>query len=266
MNILVLTDFSDVAYNASRYSLFLARSLGHHIMLLHAESGSDGPVSDGVMSRLEELQKNLAEAAADEGTTRISYLAEKGTLPACLGRVVREYPVDLIVMGASDGKALPGYLFGDRVRSIIATVNRPLLLIPEQAGFGGLKHIFYATDLRYLDRNSVSLLATMAIPLQSRFSLLHVCAEGLPDLPHEEALQLFGDAFSSRSDYPLTLFNTANDENGDEVVNRMVDLQQLSILAVANRKHHFFSHIFSKTPGEKAPVYKIIPLLVLPVG
>ena len=266
MNILVLTDFSDVAYNASSYALFLARSLGHHIILFHAEQGAEDAVSPGAMRQLEELRDDLAQAAADGGTTRISCLAENGTLSASLARVIKEHPVDLIVMGASDGKALPGYLFGDKVRTIIATVNRPLLLIPEQVSYDGVKHIFYTTDLRYLDWKGIKLLSAMAATLQSRFSLLHVCAEGLPDLPHDEALQLFGDAFSSRSDYPLTLFNTVKDDDADEVVNRMVDHQQLSILAVANRKHHFFNHLFSNTPGEKAPVYKLIPLLVLPVG
>ncbi|SEO03061.1 Nucleotide-binding universal stress protein, UspA family [bacterium A37T11] len=265
--ILLLTDFSPVSLNASQYALHLAQTPGQHITLLHALNKDENETRQSCEQQLELFKAKLEDSAKANTRTipTIKYVSKKGSLTESLKQLLKEQPIGLVVMGASDGKALPGYLFGKMVRDIIEVANKPLLLIPEQVTFAGIKKLFYVTDLRYLNSNTFTWLIQMTSPLHLAISLLHVTASGLPNLSPSEASSLFGDTVTSMTKHPVQLFNTTKEAEAEEVVKQMVENKQLSILAVTHHKYHFFKRIFSEAPSTLSGVFKQIPLLILPV-
>jgi len=261
-----MTDLSDGNEHIYRYALKLAHKLSANLIVLHV--AEDMGINHMELSKkMEDLTLHLREESQHEkeGGIEISGVIERGVFPFGVKEVIDRFKVNLILMGAADGKNESGFLFGNKVRRIIDNIKYPILFIPEQVAFKDIKQIIYVTDIRYSDYKIIERLVAMVLPLNIEVSLLHVCTEGLPEIDTETVVSLFSDTIASRIKQPIHLYRNSKDCAAETTISQLLNSQSQTILALAHRKHHFFNHLFTDKPAKEATIYKHMPLLLMPV-
>ncbi|HWV70905.1 MAG TPA: universal stress protein [Pseudosphingobacterium sp.] len=263
-NILLMIDLSAKKDNVSQYAMKLAQQLKSNIVLSYIIDEIGGDYAQA-LSELEKLKADLENSFKPEDhKSFITCLVEKGNFTSAVQGLVKDLHIELIVMGAADGKNDTGFLFGSKVRDIVDKVNCPILLIPEQVMFQGIKNILYVTDIRYSASEIVTQLAALAEPLNVQVSILHVCADGLPDLADETINDLFTDVISPGIRQRLRVYKASKKNPAEPVIGQLIANGKQGILAIAHRKQHFFDHLFTDTPTKEAAIYKQLPILLMP--
>jgi nucleotide-binding universal stress UspA family protein len=279
-NILVLTDFSEVANNAAEYAIKLAADLKANVFLFNAinarenamalsinedTADSDEPAAECLV-KLNALSKKLQTiskgGAAYEPS--LSTLLQPGNVKDCINRIVADNKIDIIIMGARQYKDFPGFLFGTNVRDVVEAAQCPVLIINKHTLYETVKNIFYVTDLRYYDLKILLLLIKFAKALNSDVSLLHVGTDGLPTLSNSGISALFNDTIAPYVNYKHLTYQKANDIDSQAVIGNIIKDNRMDILAMAHKKYHFFNHIFSKDLKRDAAVFTKIPIMVIP--
>ena len=139
--ILVPTDFSDTADNASRHARELAGALGASLHLLHVVSsdlGAGAPElwgvdSDGLSQRLEaEATAELDRLRATLESDGVSpYVATgMGSEVDTISDYVREHDVDLVVMGTHGRGGVQHLLLGSVAEKVVRRAPCPVLVVP----------------------------------------------------------------------------------------------------------------------------------------
>ena len=279
-NILVLSDFSEVAGNAADYAVKLAAALRANLILFHAVKVPDAspvpPVSDGgrdkddpvneALAKLEIAEKKLQIVLEDEPDFRpkISFFTQTANINSCIQKFVADHHIDLIIMGARQSNDFPGFLFGNNIRGVVDAAPCPILLIHRQVSFRPVKHIFYVTDVRYCDLKTLAHLTKFASPLKSDVSLLHVGADGLPALLNEEAAAIFRDTIVSNVNYGHLNFYDKHEMDAQSAIGNIIKKNGMDILATAYKKYHFFNHLFRENMERDTAVFTQMPILIMP--
>lgn len=277
--ILVLTDFSKVADNATSFSLKLAGYIKAGVVLFHA-CAYDKVLASTAMNetkfeddeepelKLLGLQRKFQkEIKKIEGFhPSLACLCKEGEVGELMQNTIREEKIDLIVMGCHQYGNFSDFLYGDHVKEVIANATCPVLMVPETARFEPLANVFYATDLRYCDINAMKFLSEICTPFKGSLSLLHVCAPGLPNLSEKEGLSIFRDTISGQLPASGVTYSNVAPADAEATINQLIDVRELDMLAISYRKHHFFQQIFQGCLTIKHDSYTHIPLMVIPVS
>jgi len=276
-NILVLTDFSEVAGNAAEYAVKLAVASRANLVLFYAIMVQDvSPVTAGgkeeedqvadAIVKLESEAKKLQNLLNDKPDfqPKISCFAQIGSFNIFIQKFVADHHIDLIIMGARQSNDFPGFLFGNNIRGVVDAAPCPILLIHHQVKFRPVKNIFYVTDFRYCDLNTLTLLTKFAAPLKSDISLLHVGTDGLPRLLNQEAAAIFRDTIVSNINYGQLNYFDRREMDAQSAIGSVVEKNGMEILATAHKKYHFFNHLFKKNLERNIAVFTQIPILIVP--
>lgn len=244
------------------YALNIAQRSDANLILLHVVEGEE-TTYDNSRVALESLKTTLLQKANSK--TKIDCAIEKGTFLPSLKIFLNQHPVDLLIMGAADGKNDVGFLFGVKVRHVVEEMNCPVLVIPEQVAMTEINNLIYVTDIRYGDAAVVKKLTDFAKVLHLSFSLLHVCADGLPNLDTVTIQALIETIFPKEWSQSVRVYKHEKGENADAHINNLLLEREQSVLAIAQRKYHFFHHLLTDKPTKEAQVYKHMPLFFMPV-
>src|SRR3954466_4395451 len=138
-HILVPTDFSDDARNASHYAAHLAEKFKANLTLLHAYM-LPTPVSEVpyVMINAEEMQRENEEIARVEAeklgsayNVKVNYVVRLGFPSDEIESVIEDMGADFVVMGMK-GKGTLEKIVGSTTTSTLKKIHNPLLIVPEK--------------------------------------------------------------------------------------------------------------------------------------
>ncbi|MFI5138609.1 MAG: universal stress protein [Sphingobacteriales bacterium] len=279
-NILVLTDFSEVADNAAEYAVKLAAASRGHLILFHAikvpDASSVAPVTEHGGHKVDQVAEALAKLEITAKKLRnvlqvepdfhlkISLFTQTGNFDNFIEKFVADHHIDLIIMGARQSNDFPGFLFGNNIRGVVDAAPCPILLIHHRVSYRPVKHIFYVTDLRYCDLNTLAVLTKFAAPLKSHISLLHAGSDGLPALLNKEAAAIFRDTIVSNINYGQLNYYDNHRMDAQAAIGEVIEKKGMDILATAHKKYHFFNHLFRKNLERNIAVFTQIPILIVP--
>ncbi|QNL48253.1 universal stress protein [Olivibacter sp. SDN3] len=263
--VLLLTDLNADKEDFYRYALRFVQRMKANLVLLHIVDhhvAADSKVLD--MKRLKtQMDSALVKEATDE--MEVTYFIEEGAFADTVKKIIDRESVNLLLMGAADGKNIKGHLFGKKLRAVVEKVNCPILFIPDQVAFQEIEQIVYVTDIRYSDFSIIKQLEVMASLMNAQISLLHVCASGLPELDARTATTLFADTIAPRIRTDIRVYKNDKNDNAEDFIQQLLSNNTQTILAIARRKYHFFDHLFTMNPTEEAKIYKRLPVLIMPV-
>src|ERR1700754_4180112 len=169
--IIVATDFSPAAENAARYALHFAKNIKAGIKLYHAfKVPAEAPmaahvawpledyqtIKDEVTTDLSSLAKKLSneERAVSQPSSfhpEINYGSQVGPVTDVACNFIGEEKSPLLVMGTWGGGELGRVFLGSNSKEMIDKARFPVLLVPTDATYNGLKKIAFATDLSKSD-------------------------------------------------------------------------------------------------------------------
>ena len=271
--ILVLTDFSDVAFHAASYAAGLTLQLhSKQLILYHAyevvapasgavslvQQSSDSLQADS-MEKLKALQRRLEKFLSN--VTSVHCRAEGLSLDTSINDVVEAENADLIVMGITGKSALEQQLVGSTTVRVAPKSRRPVLIVPVEAAIEPVRQIVFACDteqttqlkaaadlIKILDEFSVPLMVVNVDHKQAHFGektpldtvVLHELLA-----PHNPS------------------FHFTDDEDIVAGIMEFALAHQASMIILIPKNQGFFEGLFHRSVTKKLAYHTSIPLLVL---
>ena len=151
--LIVCTDFSHEAENATHYAASLAKENNYKIVLFNLQTVSIHALNaqasaDFFYEQTLKNQKKLAEKASEINTLyaiETEYYLASGSFIEELEKCISTIMCDFIVMGMAE-KTLEQRLLGNTVSKAIHRIKKPVLIIPAHIEYTGIRKILFAYD------------------------------------------------------------------------------------------------------------------------
>jgi len=266
--ILVPTDFSDDARNASYYAARLAEKLQASITLLHAYM-LPTPVSEVpyVMINAEEMQKeneDIARAEAEKlksaHKVSVNYVVRLGFPSDEIDAVIEDHQIDLVVMGMK-GKGAIEKIVGSTTTSTLKKIRTPLLIVPEKASYKDWKQVTYATDYSYdLNPQIYEPLTQLLKTFNAELNVVHVKKNADDEKDDRGVGERQLETLFNGVPYQKHIVSDAHVKHGIEsyLSNHPTDL-----LVMVTHERGFWERMFGKSHTKEMVYNTHLPLLVL---
>ncbi|HYC39660.1 MAG TPA: universal stress protein [Chitinophagaceae bacterium] len=270
--IIVPTDFSDVANNATRYGLEMAKAIGGSAMLLNVfqvpVSITDVPVALVSVDELQDsAEKRLAEAKQEAehitgGQVKIYTEAVLGNVVDELENICNRIPPFAVVMGTRGAAGIERVLFGSTTLSAIRHLTWPVICVPPEKQFGdGIHKIGFACDFRdVVETTPTEFIKSFVREFGAELHVLNVDYKEKhfqPDTPEQSALlhTMLEDA------NPRYHFISHRDiEDG---LNEFSDKNQLDLLITIPKKHKLLQGLFKTSSTRQLVFHSHIPVMCI---
>jgi|SRR4051812_47675780 nucleotide-binding universal stress UspA family protein len=270
--ILVPTDFSDAARNASEYAVAFAKEFGYKLLLCHIYhlpviSVPEEPLL--VLDNPKVLRRNQLESLNEEAEVLtknfnipIECRVSEGFAVDEILDIEKEIQPEFIVMGMETEGAFSELIIGSIATDVIRKTKTPILLIPEKAKFKKIDKITLAYD--YKLKQEVEILA----PLKElvKISNATFCILNVGKVDFEKDAEKAIASIKLENYFTDVNYSTYFTENEDFTagVNSFIESSNTDLIAMIPHKHSFLERLFKETHTKKIAFHTNIPLLTLP--
>jgi nucleotide-binding universal stress UspA family protein len=277
--ILVTTDFSDCSTQAINYAINLAEEANAEVIILNVFTNVDTTFSDrkelvneynhtialGIEEQLNELQQRLFSKNAK---AKVSVKLYRGPVQDSILQCAADERVDVIVMGTRGASGLRKLLIGSTTASIIGNTTVPVLAIPKEAKWQGLRNILFAS--RHLTVDSKVLMPIMEFARLDG-AMVHVVTFTDTDdtdvadyMEHGRLLNLYHQQLPER--YKDIKFKTEHLEGSefDEAIQHYINENKIDMMIMTTHKRSFWESLFNSSITKNIAFHTTIPLLAIP--
>lgn len=276
-NILFPTDFSSIADNALNYAVEIARTVKGKLILFHAYSvqlidpnmpaeiylSAYQEEEKSAKANLEILTKKIIEAnktPEDDSLFQTDAIVSQGLVVDEVLSVLTEHKIDLIVMGTHGASGITELILGSNAASIIEKATVPVLAIPYNALYKGIRNIVYAYDDIKSGLPSFQRLLEFAEIYHAEITLLHIIESKNNT---EELNKIEFQKIKNSISYQKIGLQLVKEENVLEGINDYINSHHVDVLAMAIRKRSLLDKIFSRSLTKQMAYHTKIPLLAL---
>lgn len=256
--IIAPTDFSVTSRNAANYAADLANFLNANLVLLNVVevpiAASEIPVSetvfDDMLSMAEQDLDNLGSKLTIRTNGQIEIITRvvMGTVATQIKEIAEEYEPFAIVMGKKAGYSLERIMLGSSTLSSVKHNPYPILVVPENIPFKGIRKVGLACDLQDVAETiPFKLLNDWLSVFNPSLDIIHLSKQ-------EEDLKSQDTAESVSLGNHLNKFKPVfHFLHGDKLAVRLNEFareQQLDLLIVVPKKHGFLALLDKKYSGD----------------
>jgi nucleotide-binding universal stress UspA family protein len=210
------------------------------------------------MAALENLKSEISFLT----TAKIECIAEEGELISNLRGLVKKSGSELIIMGITGSSRLDQLLIGSNTLSLISQDIAPVLIIPPNAKFKGIKNVVYSSDFRSVERTTP--LAPIKSFLDMTGAALHVV-----NVDSEHRIELTEEYKSEKaklnsmlSDYkPEYYFIRLFDFT--DAISTFSEGHNIDAIITVPRKHSFLESLFKSSHTKKLAYHSHVPILAI---
>ncbi len=278
-NILIPTDFSENAWNATKYALELFENEDCVFHLLNTytpaiassrfmaatidggsiENGAQLQSKRGLQNWVERIGKTVKNPKHSFKTiSSFSFLVDE------IKETVEEVGIDLIVTGTKGASGMEEVFMGSNTVRIIKSVkNCPVLAIPRNFEFTKPKEIAFATDFnRFYTTSELQPLIEMAKTFDAVIRIVHVQykIEALTEL-QQFNLNMLRKYLKEVEHYVHTVSELNSVSKTLEVFSEELDIH---LLAMLNYQHSYMERMTREPVIKRVAFHTRIPLLVIP--
>ncbi|TXK44842.1 universal stress protein [Pontibacter qinzhouensis] len=290
-NILVPTDFSAIAHNAFLYALEVAQQQGAQITLVHVFHYpilSPIPHQQQVaIAMLEHKMLRKLEGFANDTWQKFSASKKRAntksggtsasvkpvtitpvcrfglTVPEIL-QVIQEYKTDFVVMGMRGTGLLEQAFLGSTTLQLIQQSHLPVMAIPADQVFSGLKSIVFAVDLaRFPTKQMLRPLQHLLAAFKCQLHVLHVYRSHIQKEEREKAFAALNNVERYFHNLPYKLFFKEKEDVAEGIL-QYVATEQADLLVLSPSQHSFLDRLLNKSVTGKVAAQASVPLLALP--
>lgn len=273
--ILIPTDFSETAKNATRYAVKLAESLDIKKLILY--NAYQKPVSgDPMMDAVELYDIQSFKEISEEGLRNFKHEVEAFCLPGIeiitisefnllssgVNEVCRDNNVDLIVMGITgSGSGLEERLIGSNTIHIAKHTTIPVIIIPAEAAFKPVNRIVLACDFKkVVETTPVDALKSILNATKAHLFVLHVDETGKSPSQESTFESLLLDTLLQGYNPEYHFVNNPDIVDG---INQFAVEKQVDLIVTIPKKHGLFESLFHRSNTKKLAFHTDIPLMVV---
>jgi nucleotide-binding universal stress UspA family protein len=280
-HILVPTDYSTTALNATNYALNLAKQIKAKVTLLHIYNipvpPTDFPMVVSSIDEIENSNKQQLKKHVDELTTKhpevleIKGIVKLGFVFDEIKCVVETEKVDLIIMGITGAGRIAEIIIGSNATRVVQNLNCPAIIIPPGANYKPIKNIVFACD--YTESEKYKAIDTLVEYVKMLDAKLMVLNIGNPSEKHTYSKELAGRLleyiFENASEAPELpnkidySMHKRKDEDITHGINRFAEKYNADLIVMIPKKNDFLSNLFNKSNTKKMAFHTHIPVLTL---
>ncbi|MHC5310943.1 universal stress protein [Myroides sp. LJL116] len=269
--ILFPTDFSDTANNALVYALRMAENQEATLFVLHAYempviSATANPVMVQDVYKTIELSNfenfkdqvpQIREIARKHNLDHVPmhFILEEGFLNTILKKRVKEENIDLVVMGTNGNSGFEKKILGSNTSNAIGSLDIPVLSVPHDAIFDGIKSIGFSTLYKPQDKAVLDKLIPMAKRFGATIKAVHISA--LKDNLDAAVEQSWKDNYK---DEPVEFF-LMEDKDVERGIFNFIDAENIDLLVSITRNRGFFERLFTSSMTKKLSYHTHVPVL-----
>ena len=274
-NVLIPTDFSDIAWNAIRYAMQFLKNEKCKIYFLHTYtpafyrmdyalggamySAIPDVGADVSLSLLEKTLEDVQEQFPNENHS-FEILSAFNTLTDEVNEISKKKNIDMIIMGTKGATGAKQLFLGSGTVFVIRKSQVPVLVIPEKSTFNPIRNILLPSDfLAPYKKEEVYNIIEIATMYAAKITVLHVWE--VHDLTE-----------SQKQNKDILLKDLKNvsfkqvqvkSKSLPEAVLEYIDENDIDFLAMMNRNHSFFERVLIKQNVDQIGFHVHIPFLVV---
>lgn len=182
--ILVPTDFSKEAQNATQYAVDWVKQNGGEIILLHCLDlpimYEPAPFGDAVNHEQIVFLRKLSEKKfketieSIEANVKITSTVSFSSFIDAIDDGCDKYGIDLIIMGTKGKKQYTGSFLSTNTAKVVRRSNKPVLVVPEGKAYQGHQNCLILSDFKNNESKEMSDVINFLKPHNVIFNLLHV--------------------------------------------------------------------------------------------
>lgn len=268
--ILVPTDFSKNADNAIKYAAAIAKKENAKIILLHAfyfvYTSPDVPAL--FVSETNEIIEQAAEkklkticSGIIKSKVECEYLNKQGPAVYTILEVIEKKKPDLVIMGTKGASGIKKMLIGSTTTKIIEKAKSPVISVPEDAKFRGIKKIIYATDYQSSDIEALKKLVEIAKLFHAEIIVIHASDEEFNIYSGETYLDDFKDRVRRKVRYEKISYKLIFGKQLEQVLQKQVTELQPDLLAMSTQYRNVFEKLFWASMTKKMAYHSEVPLM-----
>jgi len=264
------TDFSPNATNAVRYAASLAERLKSKIILLHAYESpvmyteqplasvqlADEEVKQSAEKKLAELKSKLEK---DHSGIGVETILLEGITYDSLVAIADQHHADMIVMGTTGTTRLERLLMGSTTSKVIGRAHCPVLCVPKEARFNGIKKILFTTDLHEDNIGSAEALAVFAQNFDAEVIFLYVDDKHI--IHTDEEIVRMTAKIKTRINYPKISGYICKDPHITQGIESFMKTHPADLLVMFTHIKHFPESLFHPSITKMMSYHTRIPLL-----
>ncbi len=247
--ILYATDYSENSVAALHFSYALSKDLHAELIALHvfelplilASTVSHTYSRKEVRAFADHRKKLIAyceeHLKSEPEALTITWKIDEGK-PASdrIRENAKELRADLIVVGTKGGSPTRKMLLGSTTSSLIASAPCPVLAVPENADFQGIKKMVYATDFEAVDILTIEKMVDLAKAFEAEVHLVHVLADKTD--ADEDQMDWFKGQMRHKVGYAKMHFDICYGHNVFETLQTYIEEIDPDILGMLQREGH----------------------------
>jgi len=268
--IIVSTDFSPAATNATNYAADMALAIDASLLLLHVYqvpiSFTDVPV---VLVSVDELRKNAEEQLEQlkksiehitSGKIKVYTEVRMGDVVDELGLLSEHICPFAIVMGTKGHTAMERALFGSNTLTAIKKLHWPVICVPPGKEFGkGIKKIGLACDFREVVKTTPThVIKDLVKEFNGELHVLNVDYDNRQynlETPEQSAL------LHSMLEELKPQYHFIKCKDIEEGINDFADENNLDLVIAIPKKHTLLEGLFKKSSTRQLVVESHVPVM-----
>lgn len=271
MTIIASTDFSEIAENAVQYAASIAKVSKYKLVLYH---GYTLPLHAAHAHISAENFQKLLNSAIDNLKNKAKALSEKYDIEVIpefsfsyigdeLIELIKKHEAKGIVIGMAE-KSLEQDLMGNTTTAIIKNINIPVLAVPLNAKFNGLKKIIFACDNpKEISNDILEKINDTAQKLGGELEIFSV-DEQVDELKTENAPSLITNVLDTQLQGINYYYKNVRSNAVIEAIKQEVEDYQADLLIMAPKQYGFWASIVHRSKTRLMASGMNIPLLSIP--
>jgi nucleotide-binding universal stress UspA family protein len=265
---LVPVDFSDTSVNAARYAVALSRDVTDaEIILYHVYSHISFATltsrEEGSRQKVTEAELNEVKSKISEGNDNISIVVEEGSFVESLCDYALGNAVDMVIMGITGSSRITQVFMGTNTLNVIRHIDIPVMIVPSQATYTGLKKVVFTSDFKDVARTTpFAALKKILDMFKPQLEILNVDSEHYVELTPEYKIEREAMVDKLGSYNPEFAFLRAYDFL--EGISSFVDTKEMDAIITVPRKHGFLSQLFKTSHTKKLAYHSRVPIIAVP--
>jgi nucleotide-binding universal stress UspA family protein len=269
--ILVPTDFSKTAENATDYAIEIAKLTKAKLVLLHVYQLPITSAETPVVYPVDQMEKDIEAILIQTKTDiykkhgeiiTVEYQLKYGFPVEEIHLYSEEIHADLIIMGMQGAGQLTEKFIGSVTTSVIKKSKHPVLVINEHIRFKNIKKIVVAFDGGEVPKPSIfEPLKELTKIFDAYIYLLNVIpeAEKIPSIN----TALIGIRLSHSLENVPHSFHSIINENVIAGINEFVEDKNIDMIVMIPRIHNFLKNIFQEPHTKQMAFHANTALLTL---
>lgn len=266
---LIPVDFSATSINAAEYAVALTKQIPNAQLILYnvfssisfaalteKEPGSRKMVTDAELSAL----RNRLDVTENQ---QVTIESEEGTLIESISKYVVSNHIDMVVMGITGSSRLTQVFMGTNTLNVVRHIKCPVMIIPPEAKFIGIKNVLLASDFKDVARTVpfASLKKVLDI-FHPKLNILNVDSEHYIELTDEfkiereameEKLGAYNPEFSFLRAYDFL-----------DGINEFIESREIDTIITVPKKHSMMSQLFKTSHTKKLAYHSHVPIIAVP--